>query len=420
MRSLQFKILPGGLAVLLAVVACSTTTPAMPTIATFPPASTAAAVTASSAPVPALTLPPTLPAVTEPANTVPATPPPATAAPGLPALPAAASPAIQSLVMLDLNNGWALTDTGVVRTSDGGSTWYNATPAGLNGAPASPFFLNASTGWLAASAGDPTTGTLYHTSDGGATWSSTAVPFGGGSLNFIDPMNGWDMVELSAGMSHEAVAIFRTSDGGGTWSRIFINDPGVAGSSDSLPLVGDKNGIIALDNNHTWVVGTQPSSDFIYLYTSQDGGTTWAHQEPAIPAGYSGAMTGANLPVFFGSREAVLPVLLFANNSGTDFYVSHDGGQTWTGTTPVGQGGFLAVASARDFFVWDGSASLNVSHDAGASWSTVTPNVNIKDNLVSMQFINGTTGWALTSDVNSHRMLYKTVDGGATWTVLIP
>ena len=35
MRSPQFKILLGGLAVLLAVVACSTASPAMPTIVTF-------------------------------------------------------------------------------------------------------------------------------------------------------------------------------------------------------------------------------------------------------------------------------------------------------------------------------------------------------------------------------------------------
>jgi photosystem II stability/assembly factor-like uncharacterized protein len=322
--------------------------------------------------------------------------------------------------MLDLNNGWGLTDTGVVRTTDGGSTWFNATPSGLNGAPSSPFFLDASTGWLAANSDNPTTGTLYHTSDGGATWSTTAVPFGGGSLHFIDAMHGWDLVGLNAGMSHEAVGIFRTSDGGVTWSRILINDPTVAGYTNSLPLVGDKNGITVLDSNHAWVTGTQPSSDFIYVYTSQDGGITWAHQNLAIPAGYSGAMTGANLPVFFGRREAVLPVLLFANNNGSDFYVSHDGGQTWSATTPVGQGGFLSVASGNDFYVWDGNAPLNVSHDAGASWSTVTPNVTIKDNMVSMQFINATTGWALTSDASNHRMLYKTVNGGATWTVLIP
>jgi len=105
MRSLQFKILPGGLAVLLAVVACSTVSPAMPTIATFPPAATVPAVTdtAPSIPVPAV---PTVPAVTDTA-----TPLPVTAAPTLPALPVVTSPSIQSLTMLDLNNGWAVTDT---------------------------------------------------------------------------------------------------------------------------------------------------------------------------------------------------------------------------------------------------------------------------------------------------------------------
>jgi photosystem II stability/assembly factor-like uncharacterized protein len=412
MRFPLSKILVAGLAVLLTVLACSTGSTALPTIATLPPAATAVTNTPSAIPETAV--------ATVPVLTDTATPVPATAAASLPALPAAPSPSIQSLYMLDLNNGWAMTDTGVVRTTNGCSSWVNVTPSGLNGAPASPFFLDASTGWLAASANDPTTGTLYHTSDGGATWSATAVPFGGGSLHFIDAMHGWDLVGLNAGMSHEAVAIFRSSDGGVTWSRIFINDPSVAGYTNSLPLVGDKNGITVLDTNHAWVTGTQPSSDFIYVYASRDGGTIWAHQNLAIPAGYNGAMTGANLPVFFGNNEAVLPVLLFANNNGTDFYVSHDGGQTWSATTPVAQGGFLSAATASDFFVWDGSAPLNVSHDAGASWSTVTPNVTIKIDMVSIQFINATTGWALTSDVNSHRTLYKTVDGGATWTVLIP
>jgi hypothetical protein len=37
-----------------------------------------------------------------------------------------------------------------------------------------------------------------------------------------------------------------------------------------------------------------------------------------------------------------------------------------------------------------------------------------------MQFINATTGWAHTADANGQNMLYKTTDGGTTWTVLIP
>jgi photosystem II stability/assembly factor-like uncharacterized protein len=340
--------------------------------------------------------------------------------PSTPPLPVVSSPGIITLDMIDVNNGWGISETTVLHTTDGGATWHNATPAGLSGIPASSFFLNTTTGWVTISGTDPTSGTLYHTTDGGVTWTSTTVPFGGGSIKFVDSQHGWELVSLSAGMSHEAVAVFRTSDGGATWSQVLIDDPTVAGSSDSLPLVGDKNGIAALDASHAWVTGSQPSSDFIYIYITQDGGTTWAHQDLTLPAGYSDAMTSADLPVFFDTRDGVLPVLLFANNTGSDFYVSHDGGQTWTATTPVAQGSFLAVASAADFFVWDGSAPLNVSHDAGASWSTVTPNVNLDGNMVSMDFVDASTGWAVTTDASSHYSLYKTTDGGSTWNILIP
>jgi photosystem II stability/assembly factor-like uncharacterized protein len=396
MRSIQFKILLGGLVILMVVLACSTASPALPTLATLPPVPPA---TNTASPIPAATAPAYWP---------------------LASLPVVASPSIRSLFMLDTYDGWALTDTDVLRTQNGGATWYKATPASLNGAPVAPCFLTPATAWLAAMGADPTTGTLYHTADGGGTWTSTTVPFGGGSIMFDQDDDGWELVGLSAGMSHEAVAIYRTIDGGATWSRVFTNDPGTPGSSDSLPLVGDKNGITAVSKRHAWVTGAQPSPNFIYVYATLDGGKTWTHQDLSIPAAYKGAMTGPSQPVFLSGIDAVLPVLLFANTNGSVFYVSHDGGQNWSATTPVPQGGFLAVASPTDFYVWDGSAPLYASHDAGVTWSTITPNINIKDNMVSMQFVISWSGWALTADANGHSRLYKTTDGGATWTVLVP
>jgi photosystem II stability/assembly factor-like uncharacterized protein len=404
MRFLPFRILSVGLAVLLVMPACSVVSPASPTRATLPPAEPSSE---AVSPVPATVTPP-LPAST------------ASSIPNVPPLPAASSPSIRSLDMLDANNGWASTDAGVLRTLDGGSSWYDATPAGLNGAPFSSFFLNSSTAWLAAMGADPASGSLYHTTDGGATWASASVPFGGGSLHFVDAMNGWELIGLGAGMSHEAVAVYRTSDGGMTWSKVFTDDPNAPDSSDSLPFVGDKNGITATDSDHAWVTGAQPSENFIYIYTTLDGGTTWAHQDVSLPDGYTDAMTNPALPVFLTANEAVLPVLLYAKDISTVFYVSHDGGQSWSATTLVAQSGNLAVASARDFFIWDGGAALSVSHDAGTTWSTVTPNVNLKDTMALMQFVDIATGWALSADANGHTKLYKTVDGGATWTVLIP
>jgi photosystem II stability/assembly factor-like uncharacterized protein len=390
MFSLRLKTLVGGLFILLIAGACSTISKAVPTTQAIEAASPTAS------PIPATTVPTVMP---------------------IPPLPA---PDIQSLTMLDENNGWAIFDGGVARTADGGITWHNATPADFKGTAFGSFFLDASNGWVAVMGSDPTSSSLYHTIDGGITWRTIAVPFGGGLLYFVDALNGWELVGLGAGMSHEAVAIFRTNDGGNTWTQVFTNDPNVSGSRDSLPLVGDKNGISALDTAQAWVTGSEPVNDFIYLYYTQDGGTTWSHQDIALPIGYSGTMINTLPAVIFGKNEIVLPLQLYADTVTAGFLVSHDGGQTWSAATPVPQGGQMAVASPNDFFVWDGGAVLYVSHNAGETWSTINPNIDIKDNLGSYQFLNVGTGWALSVDMNSHRTLYRTTDGGATWNVLIP
>ena len=398
MRSLNLKILPGGLALLLALLACGQFTASTPA--------------------------PTVPAATDTSTPVPPTqtpsPIPPAAMPSISLLSVVGSPAIQALYMLDANNGWALNNNNVLRTTDGGSTWRNATPAGVSSMPESSFFLNDTTGWIVLPGADLASGALYHTTDGGNNWTSSVVPFSGGSMQFLDATNGWALVALGAGMSHEAVAVFRTSDGGSAWSQVFTDDPTAVGASDTLPFAGDKTGLTALDGYHAWVAGAEPVSDFIYIYTTQDGGQTWSGQNPALPPAYAGAMTNAMLPRFFNANDAVLPVGVYANTSATILYLSHDGGQTWTASQPVAINGHVSLPSQMDFFVWDGGTTLYASHDGATSWLTITTNVNIVSDLVSFQFVNPTTGWAVTGDASSHYKLYKTTDGGATWNVLIP
>ena len=187
---------------------------------------------------------PTPTAATQPPTAVPATATPVAATvPPTPSLPVVASPQIDSLHMLDAMNGWAITDTNLLRTPDGGTTWYNATPTGLTslGYSASAYYLDASTAWVAMMGSDPTNGTLYRTTDGGSTWTSISVPFGGGWLKFMDKANGWVLVGLSAGMSHQAVAVFTTSDGGSTWSQVFTfvtDEATVSGSNGTRGAAG--------------------------------------------------------------------------------------------------------------------------------------------------------------------------------------
>jgi len=323
--------------------------------------------------------------------------------------------------MLDAKRGWALSDDAVLRTADGGVSWQNATPSGVTavGMQASSFFLDAGTGWLLLPGPDYSPGTLYHTTDGGADWSAASFPYGGALFQFRDPANGSALVPLGAGAGSEAVAVYTTTDAGASWTRVFVNDPTAPQADTSLPFGGQKSGLSFRDAAHGWIGGSEPVSGLIYLYASSDGGRTWAQQQVSLPSADAGAMTVADAPRFFGTAPAVLPVSLFSDTPGMVFYLSFDGGASWEPSAPVAASGHYSIASRTEFFVWDGGPSLMVSHDSGATWGTVSPDIQVKDGLVSFQFVNATTGWALVSDTAGHYSLYRTADGGATWTAPI-
>jgi photosystem II stability/assembly factor-like uncharacterized protein len=323
--------------------------------------------------------------------------------------------------MLDEMNGWATGGAYILRTEDGGVTWLNATPVGLASVGfATSFFMNAATAWFVLPSADYTTGTLYHTTDGGLTWTSNAAPFSGGSLQFMDAQSGWILAALGAGAGSEAVAVFQSTDAGATWNQVYVNDPTVPGSSDSLPLSGQKSGMTFLDAAHGWVTGSVPMDSYVYLFSTQDGGRNWAHQEVGLPAGFETAMTSADAPRFFTSADGIFHAGLYAALSASVFYLTQDGGATWTPTFPVNMVGCYAIANLQDVWVWDGGPAMLVSHDSGTTWNLVNTNINVTDTLMTIDFVNASTGWALTSDASSHYSLYKTIDGGATWTTLIP
>lgn len=354
----------------------------------------------------------------------PGTPPssPLPTHPAIPSLPLVSSPEILRLTMFDSINGWGVSETAVLRTIDGGLTWYDATPSGLSrvGYSADFCILDADNAWIITPDPDSSHAILHSTKDGGESWTSAEVDFPTGYLSFPDGTHGWALVALGAAMSHEAVAIFQTGDGGLTWNQSFTNEPNSPDTSDSLPFVGNKTGITALDGSRAWVTGSQPSSDFIYLYMTQDGGSTWTHQEPSFPDGFLGAMATTFPPRFFNSSRGVLPAVLYADTVHTIFYISSDAGHTWSPSSPVPLIGQVSIATQADFFIWDGGQSLYASHDAGSTWSQVKPDINLKDMLAGFQFVDADTGWALATDSQGHLTLYTTRDGGMTWTILIP
>ncbi|HUL13546.1 MAG TPA: hypothetical protein VLU73_15440 [Methylococcaceae bacterium] len=332
-----------------------------------------------------------------------------------------AAPGLVSIHMLDEQNGWGINDQQVLRTNDGGVTWYDVSPTKSTqlGYAVSADFLDAHAWVLVPDANDPLSGSLFHSSDAGLTWSTSQVPFGGGDLEFLDLKQGWMLASLGAGAGSMGVAVYQTSDGGQTWTRTYINDPNQTGAGDSLPLGGLKDGLTPVDIKTAWVGGVIYVPGEIYLYVTQDGGQTWKQSIVSTPPGYEQAELETRGPIFVDAKTAYLPVTLSSQNGVLlAMYISRDGGMSWLLTPKlIPQGGATDFVSTNDGFVWSGS-DFYVTHDGAQTWTTITPDVGFGDSFGGMDFVNPTTGFVLTSDASGARALYKTTDGGATWNIL--
>jgi len=342
--------------------------------------------------------------------------------------PLVESPALVSIRFINELDGWAVTETQIVRTNDGGITWYNVTPPEVTetGYSVDTFVLDNDHVWmqLADPENFPNSGFLYHTNDGGITWTSNKVPFSRGDLNFLDPNNGWVMSELGIAAGSMGISVFQTSDGGKTWHQTYTNDPNLQNAGDSLPLGGLKSGLAALNMQTAWVYGVIYAPGTVYLYRTEDGGTSWNEQSLPLPQGAENAEL-AELSVekiaFIPPNFGFLTMRLTSENINLAVYVSSDSGNTWSLTpTLIPGAGSADFLSANEAVIYNGS-QFYVTRDAARTWSIIPPDILFGESFAGMDFVNVSSGWIITVDpTTNHRALYRTSDGGATWFPVIP
>jgi photosystem II stability/assembly factor-like uncharacterized protein len=185
-----------------------------------------------------------------------------------------------------------------------------------------------------------------------------------------------------------------------------------------------------LDANTGWVTGSRPMGGDVYLFVTHDGGVSWTQQPIPLPAGYETNWYTPSAPVFFG-QDGFLPLIISfpAGNIEQTFYVTHDGGATWSGdptnANKVVVPGRYAFADALHAWAWDGGGNLYFTTDGAQTWGGMAASLDLSGRLSELDFVPSTTewftGWALTSvDDSGHSQLYRTADNGATWTSLIP
>ena len=302
--------------------------------------------------------------------------------------------------MSDQNNGWALSDASVLKSTDGGTDWVKVTPSGF---PTTVnefhgFFLNEKIGWVGVSSPDSID--VYRTTNGGTNWDKYTMKMGASNINlfFSDDRHGWLLDFLGAAAGYDPVSIFKTDDGGTTWK-----------SASDINTNGPKNGIYFKDSMNGWITGQQPSGKNIY-YITKDGGLSWNI------SGFRPDQAGNNFfsttypPIFSDFNQGFLPVNYSVNQTNsTILYRTLDGGKTWVGTTPVNINAFYFSIISDICWVSDGN-TLYKSDDAGKTWLMLNNKIASED-ITQLDFINNKIGWAI--GLNS---LYKTIDGGEHWS----
>ena len=334
------------------------------------------------------------------------------------------NPLIRQITMINTGSGWGISNDHILRTFNGGVTWFDAglPVSGISGYATQGFFRDMNLAWVLVGSNDFGSGVLYHTANGGATWNESDVPFGMAHLNFIDSANGFVLASLGGGAGREGIAIYQTTDGGKSWMLKFTNDPNASGSSNDIPLGGQKTGILFRDSLRGWVIGSRPESGFTFLYMTSDGGTTWVQQALPLPTGFDDGFASLHTPIFFTSADGILPVTFFTGvNDRTLFiYITHNGGVTWSlakGSATLGWANLTDFTSFYDGISWT-NGNFAVTRNAGASWSTVTPNISFPGEVTWLDFASATVGWVLATDDAGNSHLYKTADSGWTWTLV--
>jgi photosystem II stability/assembly factor-like uncharacterized protein len=261
--------------------------------------------------------------------------------------------------MINETQGWGIAAQSVLRTENGGKSWSDITPTGietimstiptpapqgLNSIELKGAFLDAQTAWIAAPGLDKVT--FFHTVDGGRTWQATEMvistsqqvyPIQITSFTYLNTLTGWLLLSTEMSTGHGFVELYQTQNSGVTWRLIAEANQNASGEeTGSITTTGQKTGVVFRDTANGWLTGYS-MGNAIYVYRTKDGGLTWDFQQLSIPNGYTaiGGSAQSYPAIFFDNKKGLMPIYLGKATSGINlfFYITADGGDNWFSTT---------------------------------------------------------------------------------------
>ncbi|MGB3344271.1 MAG: YCF48-related protein [Aequorivita sp.] len=270
-------------------------------------------------------------------------------------------------------------DRGLYKTTDGGNTWSHL---GGNFSIYSIHFLNENIGFTCGY-----DGIIQKTIDGGLNWENISYMH----MAYFSDFMAIYFTDTNRGfIGGERGRIAKTTNGGNTWNSYGFNYE----DARQIDFIDSQIGYVLMDDK---------------IFKTSDGGNNWVDTELPITDWYP------------SNFDFVNENIGYATNHRSFVYKTYDGGQNWDLIT--GAGGInLSVEGTYDVkfinenvgFVSGGRNYPRTfkTTNGGQSW-VVVGNFRIYD----IQFITEQLGYARDNAYSSSK-LYKTIDGGNTWTIL--
>jgi len=376
---------------------------------------------------------------------------------------------LNGLFVDDLGGFVAVGDYGtVIITTDGGDNFtVQHKICDFNGSLNSVFFPTSSVGY-AVGANSSGTGKMFKTTDGGSGWSEISLPSPENvpqltDVFFTSANTGW----ICGNEAPPGYYLCKTTDGGSSW--VNQSNGWVTSDLKSIYFDDESNGyacgsysafIYTTDGGMMWFPTTGASGVNFEAFTKDPGGNWWTTvKEGEI---YKSTNAGMNwVEKYSGNKELYSitfqnsnnghaagqdGVVLYTTNGGENWNAgvnnfglrlaktraagavgfaigwkgnvlkSLDGGQTWN---PVGAATYTRHGENRGIWFLNenngflcGSFGLRKTTDGGVSWTDVDPPAQ-NALLNAVKFNDASNGLA----VGAHGEIYKTTDGGSTWSL---
>jgi len=366
----------------------------------------------------------------------------------------AVDPGNPSTIWAGVDDAFGTQAANVVRSTDGGATWTNVTPArptpmsatAIAIHPADPQIVIATFGgWMGG-------GEVWVTTNGGSSWTNRSAGLPANPIRAVQ----YDGIRLLVGggqmFGSQFVGLYASTDLGQTWTALHdagwplrvVTDIAVDPTDPQTILAAIDGGGInrTTDGGATWETGIGGSTilsaqsvryapgnpDVILVgasslgvYRSADGGDAFAASTIGI----------AELPLMAVDTSPAEPdhvAVAFQGNNNGGILTSTDGGATWT-AEPVPPTRYSNVRYAPDgtlFALSSGPSSVAPEglyrRNGDGSWTSLGPDQGtlFESDLVAIRF--GATastiylGGADFGVAGSERTVWRSTDGGTTWT----